>query len=544
MLALLGCFACAASACAAEEAATGPAQQDLACPDAELAPAPLRRLTRFEYANAARDVFGAELTIETLFPRDEVALGFDNQAGTLSLTDVHVQGYMEAAERVSDWLTAEPARITAVAGCAPSGEECARKLVAGVARRLRREPLDVAEVDTLVARFADDFSEEGFRRGVTHLVPVLLQDPRFLYRLERRAAAEGDVTTLASPWVLASRLAFLLWASVPDEALLEAAQSGQLSSRQQVQEQARRMLSDVRARRGVLHFYLQWLGLGDFNQVEKDVRLFKVWDDTLRADLASETQRFLHAVLNDDDARLETLLTARYSYVNASLADFYALPTRDAASNDLVFTRFAGGVPRAGLLTQGSILAAQAQYNQTDPIHRGKFIREKFFCQIPPPPPPDLVVAPPELDPRKSTRERFEAHRNEPSCAACHQLLDPVGFAFEHYDATGRYREREADAPIDATGYLQGTDVDGPLAGVDGLSSKLLQSQDVRRCVIKQWFRYGFGRGETAADACTLERLERAFERSGGDLRELVVALTQVDPFLLPAPSPQIEEEP
>jgi hypothetical protein len=395
-----------------------------------------------------------------------------------------------------------------------------------------------------MARFADDFSEGGFRRGLTHLVPLLLQDPRFLYRLERRATAAESVTPLASPWVLASRLSFLLWASVPDEALLDAAQSGQLSTREQVEEQARRMLSDERAERGVLHFYLQWLGLSDFHEVEKDVRLFKVWDDALRADLASETRSFLNGVLNDDDARLETLLTARYSYVNTSLADFYALPVSDAASNQLVFTRFARGVPRAGLLTQGSILAAQAKYNQTDPIHRGKFIREKFFCQIPPPPPPDLVVSPPQLDPRKSTRERFEEHRNEPSCAACHQLLDPVGFAFEHYDATGRYREREGDAPIDATGYLQGTDVDGPLAGVDGLSSKLLQSQDVRRCVIKQWFRYGFGRGETAADACTLERLEGAFERSQGDLRELVVALTQVDPFLLPAPSPEIEEEP
>jgi hypothetical protein len=153
-------------------------------------------------------------------------------------------------------------------------------------------------------------------------------------------------------------------------------------------------------------------------------------------------------------------------------------------------------------------------------------------------------VSPPRLDPRKTTRERFAEHRADPSCAGCHELLDPVGLIFEHYDAVGQYRETEADVPIDATGYLADTDVPGAVNGVVDLGERLARSADVRRCVVKQWFRYAFARAETDEDACTLDALDQAFSASGGDLGELVVALTQTGPFLAPAPAPEPEEAP
>jgi hypothetical protein len=190
-------------------------------------------------------------------------------------------------------------------------------------------------------------------------------------------------------------------------------------------------------------------------------------------------------------------------------------------------------------------LSSLATANQTSPIHRGKFIREQFFCTIPPPPPPDLAVFPPPLDAanRVTTRERFAQHRDDPACSSCHELLDPVGFGFEHFDATGRYRESEGSNAIDASGYLVGTDVDGPFDGVRGLSEKLLASAQVKRCVTTQWFRYAFGRGETAGDECTLARLTQVFTDSGGDLKLLMLALTQTTPFLEPAPEPELELE-
>ncbi|MFZ5891018.1 MAG: DUF1592 domain-containing protein [Myxococcota bacterium] len=536
-----------ALACTSEEKASKEplAQQDLSCPAEEIAPTPLRRLTRFEYANSVRDVFGIDVPTEDLFPRDEQALGFDNQAGTLSLTDLHVQGYLDAADVVSNWLNQNASRLQAVAGCELSGSECARTLVSRVGQKLVRRALSEAEIDSLLELYGDDFGEAGFREGASRVVSVLLQHPEFVYRVERDVDANSAARVLASPWVLASRLSFLVWGAGPDETLLAAAANGALVTRVDVEREARRLLADPRARRGVLHFYIQWLDLSSFDEVEKDPRLFKFWDESLRTDMQSETARFLEAVLWEDDGRFETLLTAPYTFANAALADFYGLPLTNTSS-ELLKTPLPDARQRSGLLTQASILSRQAKANQSDPIHRGKFIRERFFCAPPPPPPPDLVVTPPKLDPRKTTRERFAEHRASQACAGCHDLLDPVGFLFEHYDAVGRFRETEADAPIDASGFLKATDVAGAIDGVPQLASELAKSKQVRSCLIEQWFHYAFARGESTLDACTLSKLEEAFERSNGNLVELLVALTQTDPFLYvsPAPEPEQEQEP
>ncbi len=538
-----GLAAGCASSDAGSDRPTLAAPEDLSCPGAPLDPTPMRRLTRFEYTNAVSDTLGVDLDEAILFPRDEVGLGFDDQATTLGLTDLHVEGYLKGATLVADTLAADPARVHALAGCDDDSESCARRLVSTLGRRLERRNLSDANVERLLAFFEGDFSESGFAEGAGQAVAALLQNPRFLYRIERAPAGEV-ASTLASPWVLSSRLSLLLWASVPDDALLEAADAGRLASASDVEREARRMLADERARRGALHFYLQWLKLSDFAEVEKDNQLFRIWNETLRSDLENETRRFLDAVLWEDDARLQTLLTAPYTFANALLSDFYGLPIGDPDQRELEKKSFGRGVPRAGLLTQGSILSVQAKANQTDPIHRGKFIREQFFCQIPEPPPPDLVVSPPRLDPRKTTRERFEQHRSDPACAGCHELLDPVGLIFEHYDAIGQYRETEADQPVDATGYLADTDVSGEVNGVLELGQRLSQSAEVRACVVKQWFRYAVGRGDTDADACTLDALGQAFAASHENLRELLVAITQTAPFLTPAPAPEPEPEP
>jgi hypothetical protein len=535
-------FGCGSSS--DEKPAGSDGKVNLACPGEPLSPAPLRRLTRFEYRNAVSDVFGTDLVVEDLFPRDEVALGFDNQSGTLSTSDLHVEGYLEAGATIAEWLVEDPARLAAISGCGDANADCLRALADALGKRLLRRPLSQEELDVHLEAAGDTSTPEGFNEGAVRTVATLLQSPEFLYRFERAAnESDGVAQPFASPWVLASRLSFLMWGSVPDQALLDAAALGELETRADVEREARRLVLDDRARRGILHFYLQWLELSDFALVEKDRVLFTRWDELLHEELGRETTRFLESVLWEDDARFETLLTAPYTFTNALLADFYELPIGDPEATELVRTNFGAGEPRGGLLTHASILSTQAKPNQTDPIHRGKFIREQFFCTPPPPPPPDLVVSPPVLDPRKTTRERFAEHREEPSCAGCHDLLDPVGLIFENYDAIGRYRETENGAPVDATGYLSETDITGTVDGVRELSGRLTESANVRSCVIRQWFRFTFGRGETDADACTLDKLESVFSRTGGDMNELLVALTQTDPFLYPTPAPEALDE-
>jgi hypothetical protein len=533
-------------ACSGGEPAVTPqvtAPEDLSCPGSTLTAVPLRRLTRFEYQNAVADLFGTELRVTELLPRDELALGFDNQTGTLSFTDLHVEGYLTGALDVAQAVRADRTPLDAVSGCTEASDACARTLVERLGERVLRRPVTPAESERLLGFFASDYSSEGFAAGGAQLVTALLQSPEFLHRFERAPAPEDAESTLASPWVLSSRLSFLLWGSVPDEALLTASREGRLASAADVEREARRLLSDPRARRGVEHFYRQWLRLTDFKDVEKDTARFRIWSPALRADLEEETRLFLRSVLWEGDARLSTLFTARYSFTNARLADFYGLPLGDPDRTELTRSPFPSGTERAGILTHGSILATQAKANQTDPIHRGKFVREQLFCQIPEPPPPDLVVSPPRLDPHKTTRERFTEHRSDPKCAGCHELLDPVGLIFEHYDAVGQYRATEENLPVDASGYLVDTDIEGEVNGALELAQKLARSSDVRRCVVRQWFRYAFSRSESPEDACTLDALDQSFASTGGNLRELLVSITQTAPFLSPSPAPEPEPE-
>jgi hypothetical protein len=195
------------------------------------------------------------------------------------------------------------------------------------------------------------------------------------------------------------------------------------------------------------------------------------------------------------------------------------------------------------MLTQGSFLATHAKADQTSPVQRGKFVRAQLFCTPPPPPPPDIVVMPPTVDPRLSTRERFAMHTADARCATCHVKMDPIGFAFEHYDAAGRWRDIDGGQPVDATGMLTGTDADGPLDGVPSLATRLVGSEQVALCTATQWFRYAFGRAEqTDGDLCAIGKLASALRgaRGDGDFRKMVRATVRMAAFrnLPPGSSP------
>ncbi len=271
----------------------------------------------------------------------------------------------------------------------------------------------------------------------------MLQSPRFLYRVEMGMpdllTGQPDVTALDS-WEVATRLSFLLWSSIPDEELFAAAEADALGDAASIEKQARRMLEDPRARDAVANFHEQWLGLGKIGTLNKDVAVYPTYTPALRPLWEKETLSFLdHVVFDDDKGDVKTMLTAPYSMMNADLAAFYGVSGPKGAAFERVDLDPA---QRAGLLTQASLLAVNSKPNQSSPIHRGKFVRERLLCQTLAPPPNNVNIQPPEVDPTATTREKFSQHSSDPACAGCHRLMDPIGFGFESYDGIGQFRTR------------------------------------------------------------------------------------------------------
>jgi hypothetical protein len=237
---------------------------------------------------------------------------------------------------------------------------------------------------------------------------------------------------------------------------------------------------------------------------------------------------FVEHVIFDGEGDLWTLLTAPYSFMNGELAAYYGVegPAEGWDRVEMDPARY------AGIMTHASILATNAKANQTSPVHRGKFVREQLLCQILPPPPDDIDIVPPDLDPNLTTRERFAEHSENPYCAGCHHLMDPIGFGFEHFDGIGRWRDMENGIAIDASGEITNSaDVGGTFDGVTELAYRLGASRQVGECMTRQWFRYANGRGETPDDECTMEHLFESFEGSDRNIRELLVAITTTDAF-------------
>lgn len=501
-------------------------------------PAPLRRLTRTEYDNTVFQLLGDNSRPARGFPPDEEAGGFDNQAAALSVSPVLAEGYLEAAEALATtWVERQ---LPGLRGCtAPVDAAGCAEAAAGALDRLGprawRRPLEPTERARLLGLFDQGARLDGGfdpRAGLEVMVGVLLQSPHFLYRVEfgDAAAAEDNVAPLTSHEI-ASRLSFLLWESMPDDALLERAAADDLRTPEAIEEEAQRLLAAPRAREAVRHFHRQWLDLDSIPEVAsagKDPTIYPDFDPAILPLLQEEAEAFVEHVVFDGEGTIEALLTAPYSMMNATVAAFYGLPgpTGDAFEPvELDPGRY------AGVLTQAGWLMSHAKPDRSSPIHRGLFVRTQLLCQIPPPP-PDVVPEAPLVDDTKTTREQFDQHKADPLCAGCHQYIDPLGFGLENFDGMGRYRSDEWGIPVDARGEVIGAnDADGPFDGAAQLATTLADSQQVRDCVTRQWFRYGHGRAETGADDCTLALLTETVEETGGDIQALLLTMTRTPAF-------------
>jgi len=515
-------------------------QPDSCSGEIEPGPAPIRRLTRVEYNNTVYQLLGDTSWPANAFPPDEQALGFDNQATALVVSPLLAEHYLGAAEALAHAHGPKLlGQLPACVGDSISALKCsadALTFIREFGKLAYRRPLTDAEVAIYDGLFQDGttLGQEPYtpQVGVEMIVEAMLQSPHFLYRVEVGVPdpKAGDVVPLSS-YEIASRLSYLVWNTMPDPALFAAADADELRTPAQIEAQARRMLKAPRAREAVKNFHRQWLKLDDIiPRIAANGKDFDIYPDYRAKYLPlwqTEAEAFFDHAIFEEDASVEALFTASYSMMNKELADFYGVsgPTGDEFVRvELDPTRY------AGFLTQAGLLALHASPDRSSPIHRGLFVRETLLCQSPPPP-PDIVPEAPNVDESQTTREQFTEHSEDALCSGCHRLMDPLGFGFEHFDGIGRYRSNEWGLPIDASGELISTDVDGPYNGAVELAHALGSSEQVKNCVATQWFRFGYGRVETEADTCSMDVIREAFAAANYDVKELIIALTMTDAF-------------
>ncbi len=512
----------------------GPGSQPLSCDGTKISPgdAPIRRMTHFEYDNTVRDLLGDTTAPATTFPADEVSGGFDNQASTLVVTELLAESYMSAAEALATTATQN---LDTLVGCDPptaGAAACGAQFIESFGKRAFRRPLDADGRALLTGVFTTALSTWDFPTAIQLVIETALESPRFLYRFEfgMPDPAAAGVSKLDG-YELASRLSYLLWGSMPDDTLFAAADAKALHTSAQVAAQAKRMLADPKARDVIQNFHDQWLGLDGLETADKDTSIFPKYTPALKTTWKAETLAFVTDVVLDQNGDLGKLLTAPYTMMNADTAAFYGI-TGGPTGTSFVHVDL-DPTQRAGLITQPSIMAVTAHADETSPVLRGKFVRERLLCEPIAPPPPNVNVTPPSVDPGDTTRQRFSQHDKDPFCASCHHLMDPIGFGFEHYDPLGLWRDTDQGLPIDASGQVSGSkDADGPFDGAVALAKRLSTSEEVRACVVSQWFTYAQGRPAAAADTCSTAKLQTAFAAANYNIQALLVALTQTDAFL------------
>lgn len=503
----------------------GGAGAPLACAEPHVPVTPLTRLTRHQYDNTVRDLLGTSLTPGRSLPADDDTDGFE--VG-LTISPLLIEEYAGAAERLAEEAVSD---LPGLLGCDPAADAtCTDRFVERFLTRAYRRPPTAEERARHASLLAMGRDAYDLSTGVQMVVEAALQSPHFLYRAEWEGAGPGEDATPVTGYAAASRLSYFLWNTMPDDELFAAAGAGALDDPDDIAAQARRMMLHPNAVQGLRSFVRQWLGVAELDRISKDPALHPGFDAEVGRDLEASFLATFEDVVLDGDGRLDTLLLGEHAFVNARIAPLFGV---EAELGEELVRLPLDGSRRRGILTHPALLSLLAKPNQSDPVHRGKFVRERLLCQNLPAPPDDIAIVAPDPAPGLTTRERFAEHSSNDTCRGCHQLMDPIGFGFEHYDATGAWRDTDQGAPVDASGeVLLADDADGPFDGAPQLAEQLAGSDLVRACVARQMMRFALRRVETAADGCSVDDVTAAFAQSGHDLRELMIAVTRTDAFL------------
>jgi hypothetical protein len=511
---------------------------------------PAELASAFERPTEVGDAIDARLSTQVRVAAGtrDVTLAFPEVAA--SLDTMRLRPFLKSAQDTLDWtgrphilsLTIKgpfnprpggetPSRrqvFTCRPADAAAERPCAVNIVSRLLRLAYREAVAPADLDRAMRLYDAGRAEGTFESGVQRAVQFILASPKFIFRPEQLAGAPaaGTLSRLTDT-ALASQLSFFVWSSLPDEGLLTAAAQAQLRTPRAFDAQVRRLLSDAKATALVENFAGQWLQLRNVRSVLPNSDDFPDFDDNLRQAMRRETELLVESVMREDRSVLE-LLSADYTFVNERLARHYGM--RGVYGSQ--FRRVP--VPddtRRGLLGHGSILALTSHATRTSPVLRGKWILENILGTPPPPPPPDVptLTEPDKGMKPRSMRERLAEHRANPTCASCHKVMDPLGFALESFDAVGAWRTSEGGQPIDTSGQLaDGSSVEGAVT----LRQALLKRPEVFvGTMIEKLMVYALGRGLTHHDMPAVRRATREAGAAGYRFSAVVLAVARSTPF-------------
>jgi hypothetical protein len=498
----------------------------------------LFRLTHAQYDNTVRAMTGLDIRPSADFPVDQNQAGFD-RGMDLVVGDALGKSYRAAAETIAAQVASTSSAFTKVVGCDPAGgDSCARSFIASFGRRAYRRALTDAEKTAFFTLFGNapnvvDGTGDNFHKGVQLVVEAILQNPKFLYRVELSTAAVDGVIPL-SGIELASRLSYFLVNGPPDDTLLDAAEAGQLANADAVAAQARRLVGLESSKETVRDFHHQWLVMDAYaNKLTKSSKYPTVTPD-LAPVLQQETEQFIREVTFTQGKGFTSLMTAPFTFVNKTTAPLYGV---SGSFGDSLTRVDLNPTQRAGLFTQLGFLAVKAYTNQSSPIHRGAFIQRSVLCTAIPDPPNNIPQLPP-LMATQTTRQAVDAHTAPDECKGCHHdYINPVGFGFENFDEAGVWRTTENGVTIDATGTLAGTNFPTAFDNAVGEAAALAASPDARGCYATTWMRYAFGRTTLASDSCAVAALANNLGSDEYKVTDLMVDITRTRAFLFRAGS-------
>lgn len=536
LLALLGqgCYSGAghgdASGDAGDSAAdsSGDATAGSGAPGADGAPidARVRRLSAKEYRAVLVGLLGdASLAGDASpvpeLPPDPIVDGWDNDAASLRVNSVLAQTLWAKTPEIAAALASE--RLAA-SPCGDDERACAESILVDVASQAWRRPVVADDLADLLEVYDLGRQDADVEAGLTLALRVLLQSPELLYRTELGDGADGGDVITMTDHEIAQALAFACTGNPPDAELLARAAEGVLGDPDVRAEQAERLLSSAIATAAIGDFASQWLEATNVAAIDHDPALYPEWT-SIRASADAELREFVATAVLDEEAGFGELLLADWTVVDETMAGFYGA---DGAGR---ITRPEGRA--AGVLALPGFLAAHAQFQDPSPVQRGHFVRTRLLCQEIPPPPNDAVVAPPPPDPSLSNRERWFQKTDDPSCQSCHSLMDPLGFAFENFDAAGQWRASDAGKPVDASGEIGASDVDGAFTDLEGMATLLAESDEARRCFASHWLQYSMAAEVDPDDAAAIAALVDSFAADEATVRELVVGVIASDAFVL-----------
>lgn len=497
-----------------------------ACTEASVQSSHLRRLTAPELERTVLDLVDVAIDDIALEPDSKVGAFPSNAEAPTQWT--HLRDMQTVAERVGEHVRDN---LEVILDCEhddlPSEHACLDVFIDDFGARAFRRPLTSEEREGYHALFemARDEHERPFQGAIRIVVEAMIMSPSFGYHYEiGNGEADADGRVALTGYEIASRLSYFLWGTMPDAVLFDAARTGALDGVEGIEEQVARMLADPRADDALSRFLSHWLDVAAVSGLNRDPAFFPDFSPEVAAAMRVSLEAALVQLLADDGT-LGDLLTSPEHHVDATLAPYFGV------EHDGPMEAMSLPEQRPGILSHPGVLALGAHPDQTSPVHRGLYVLERLLCDSPPPPPPELEVNPLPMDPSLTTRERLEQHVADPTCAGCHQFMDPIGLAMESYDAVGRFRTHENGKPIDTSGELFGVDVKGDFDGLGGLVDKLVASQDVSLCAQRQLMRFAFGREVEDDEVCTLGTTLYETDPDGLRFRDVVLGIATSDAF-------------